>query len=222
VGNLPEGRRLHQLTSPGRYRALTALLLLSPGTPLIFQGQEFAASSPFLFFADHEPELARLVYDGRQNEMRSFTRGEPLPEEYFASPADPRTFERSKLDLAERERHREIYQMHRDLLRLRREDAVFASQRADRIHGAVVADQAFLLRFLGENGDDRLVLVNLGREVAWSPVAEPLAAPPAGRSWQMLWSSEEFQYGALGTPPLDVRQWIVPGEAALVLSAQVD
>ena len=82
-------------------------------------------------------------------------------------------------------------QLHRDLLRLRREDAVFAAQRADRIHGAVIAGEAFLLRYFGENGDDRLVLVNLGRDLDWRPIAEPLLVPPAGRTWQLLWSSED-------------------------------
>ena len=66
IANSGRGERLAQVTSPGRYRALTALLLLAPGTPLLFQGQEFGASSPFYFFADHEPELRRLVRDGRQ------------------------------------------------------------------------------------------------------------------------------------------------------------
>jgi maltooligosyltrehalose trehalohydrolase len=59
VANSLAGLRCHQLTSPGQYRAMTALLLLGPATPLLFQGQEFAASSPFLF-ADLPPELARL------------------------------------------------------------------------------------------------------------------------------------------------------------------
>ena len=59
VGNSPQGKRCHELTSPGRHRALTALWALAPGTPLLFQGQEFSASAPFLYFADHEPELSR-------------------------------------------------------------------------------------------------------------------------------------------------------------------
>src|SRR5439155_13894401 len=57
VANSAFGRRMHQLTSPGRWRAMTAFWLLAPGTPMLFQGQEFAASSPFLYFADHNPEL---------------------------------------------------------------------------------------------------------------------------------------------------------------------
>src|SRR5207249_1718710 len=58
VANSGRGLRCHLLTSPGRCKALTALLLLAPATPLLFQGQEFASNSPFLFFADHPPELA--------------------------------------------------------------------------------------------------------------------------------------------------------------------
>ena len=72
VGNSPQGRRCHELTSPGRHRALTALLLLAPGTPLLFQGQEFSASSPFLYFADHEAELGARVREGRHEGLRQF------------------------------------------------------------------------------------------------------------------------------------------------------
>jgi maltooligosyltrehalose trehalohydrolase len=221
VGNVPPGVRLHELTTPGRYRALTAILCLAPGTPLLFQGQEFASSSPFHFFADHEPDLAESVRQGREAEMRNFTRQTgPMAGEQFADPCDRLTFERSKLDLSERERHAETYDLHRDLLRLRREDRVFSAQRADRIEGAVVAAEALLLRYTGDGGDDRLVLVNLGRELQWSPAAEPLAVPPEGRKWRLLWSSDDPRYGGLGTPPLWEQQWFVPGHAAVVLTAE--
>ncbi|MEX0679066.1 MAG: malto-oligosyltrehalose trehalohydrolase [Pirellulales bacterium] len=221
VGNSPGSRRAHELTSPGRHRALTALLCLAPGTPLLFQGQEFSANSPFFFFADHEPELATLVRQGRQAEMRKFGRqAGPATAQPFADPADRRTFERSKLDLRQREQHPEAYLLHRDLLRLRRVDRVFSAQRSDRIHGAVIAAEAFLLRYLGEEGDDRLVLVNLGRDLEWSPAAEPLLVPPAGRGWRLLWSSEDPRYGGLGTPPLDAHRWFLPGHATVVLTTQ--
>ncbi len=65
VANSAFGRRLHQLSSPGRYRAMTALTLLGPATPLLFQGQEFAASAPFLYFADHREELGEAIRSGR-------------------------------------------------------------------------------------------------------------------------------------------------------------
>ncbi|MFO0822938.1 MAG: hypothetical protein U0792_07430 [Gemmataceae bacterium] len=72
IANSASGLRCHQLTSPGRYRAMTALLLLLPGTPMLFQAQEFAASTPFWYFADHTPELAKLVRTGRTEFMRQF------------------------------------------------------------------------------------------------------------------------------------------------------
>src|SRR5487761_1385676 len=65
--------RLWQMTSPGRFRAATAFLLLAPGTPLLFQGQEFASSSPFLFFLDSEPEQAESVARGRATFLAQFT-----------------------------------------------------------------------------------------------------------------------------------------------------
>jgi maltooligosyltrehalose trehalohydrolase len=65
-----------------------------------------------------------------------------------------------------------------------------------------------------------LVLVNLGRDLEWSPASEPLLVPPEGRRWQPLWSSENPKYGGLGTPPLDENRWFVPGHAAIVLTAE--
>ena len=94
------------------------------------------------------------------------------------------------------------YALHCDLLRLRREDPVFASQRSDRLHGAVLAAEAFVLRYFGEAGDDRLLLVNLGRDLQFLPPSEPLLALPPGNDWRLLWSSEDPRYGGCGTPPL--------------------
>jgi len=93
VANSLRGQRLHQLTSPGRSRALTALLLLGPNTPMLFQGQEFAASAPFLYFADHEPELAAKVVEGRRkflSQFRSMASVEMDP--FIADPSDQNTF----------------------------------------------------------------------------------------------------------------------------------
>jgi maltooligosyltrehalose trehalohydrolase len=84
----------------------------------------------------------------------------------------------------------------------------------------VLADEALLLRYFGEEGDDRLVLVNLGRDLEWRPIAQPLAAPPAASQWRLLWSSEDPRYGGLGTRPLDMQNWYLPGHAAFVLSPE--
>jgi maltooligosyltrehalose trehalohydrolase len=218
IGNSAHGRRAHELTSPGRFRAMTALLLLAPQTPMFFQGQEFCASAPFLFFADHHVDLAQLVREGRQESLRQFrSLSGPDTEHFFADPCDPKTFERSKIDWSERDEHQEALALHQDLLRLRHEDRVFASQRADRIFGAVVGSEAFLLRFFGEDGDDRLLLVNLGRDLEYTPITEPLVIPPQDWEWRVVWSSEDPRYGGSGTGLLDPKHWYFPGHAALVL-----
>src|SRR4051794_23398872 len=72
IANSARGDRLHQVTSPGEYRALTALLLLGSGTPYLFQGQEFASSSPFLYFGDLEPKVAEEMHRGRRSFVKQF------------------------------------------------------------------------------------------------------------------------------------------------------
>ena len=219
VANSGRGERAHRLTSPGRYRALTALLLLGPGTPMLFQGQEFAASSPFFYFADHKPELARRVRQGRVTFLEQFrSLCAPDVQKCFADPESPRTFERCKLDFAERERHAEAYALTRDLLKLRREDPVFRTQRPGGVDGAVLGPEAFVLRFFGADGDDRLLLVNLGTDLHLDPAPEPLLAPPEGKAWEVLWASEDPRYGGHGVPPVETEEnWRIPGHAAVAL-----
>ena len=221
VANCAQGSRLHEQTSPGRYRALTALLLLGPGTPMLFQGQEFAASSPFLFFADHTPELAAAVRRGRAQFLAQFP-GLATPEQQacLPDPGDPATFERCKLDLGERTRHAEAYRLTMDLLRVRREDRVFGSRPHRHVDGAVLGPHAFVLRFFAERGDDRLLLVNLGADLMLTEAPEPLLAPPEGRQWRVLFSTEEARYGGCGIAPVEHDEgWRIPGEAAVALAA---
>jgi maltooligosyltrehalose trehalohydrolase len=223
VANSVRGWRLHQLTSPGRLRALTALTLLGPNTPLLFQGQEFCASAPFLFFADHNPELARAVEKGRRqflSQFPSLALGEI--QRLVAAPADAATFERCKLNLNERTQNASAYALHRDLLQLRRNDPVFRQPRPRGVDGAVLAPEALLVRFFGAEHGDRLLLVNLGRDLHFDPAPEPLLAPPAATSWETLWSSEDPRYGGNGTPALDTEEnWRIPGQSAVVLKPAV-
>lgn len=219
IANSGSGERIHLLTSPGLYRAMTALVLLAPNTPMLFQGQEFAATTPFYYFADHNAELAALVRKGRVEflaQFRSIATSEMR--DCLMDPASRETFERCKLDFSERERNRAVYDMHRDLLRLRREDRVFSAQRERGVDGAVLSDEAFLLRFFGERGDDRLLLINLGTDLNLNPAPEPLLAPPEEMLWTTLWSSEDCRYGGSGTPPVETRNnWSIPGRAAIVM-----
>ena len=224
IANSAYGKRCHLLTAPGQLRAITALMLLAPGTPMLFQGQEFGASSPFLFFADHSAELNKQILEGRAEFLSQFrSLATPEMQGRFANPGDLATFERCKLDHSERETHREIYDLHRDLLKLRRDDPTFRAQKRHGLDGAVLSSQAFLLRFFGEDGDDRLLMVNLGIDLHLDPAPEPLLAPPDGAGWTILWSSENPKYGGIGTPPLDSNDnWQIPGHAAVVLKPHLN
>jgi maltooligosyltrehalose trehalohydrolase len=219
IANSARGLRCHALTSPGRYRAMTALFLLMPGTPMLFQGQEFAASSPFFFFADHNKELAKLVRKGRAEFLSQFPSvAQPDMLACLPDPADPATFEKCKLNPAERETHAEADALHRDLLQLRQHDPVFARPRAQGADGGVLGPEAFVLRFFGGKEGDRLLVVNFGRDLHLDPAPEPLLAPPQGKRWRTRWSSEDPRYGGHGSPPLETEEdWRVLGHAAVVL-----
>jgi maltooligosyltrehalose trehalohydrolase len=205
LANSASGERLQYLTRPGIYRALTALLLLGPNTPMLFQGQEFGASAPFLYFADHKPELAVLVAAGRRKFLDQFPSLKAMHRE-FARPDAIETFEQCKLDHRQREAHPEAVALHRDLLRLRNEMTGV-------VHGAVIGPEAFVLRY-----DDRLLIINLGHELRLDIADEPLLAPPSGGRWELAWSSEMADYGGSGTINVETDgQWRVPTQAAVVL-----
>jgi maltooligosyltrehalose trehalohydrolase len=219
IANSGRGERCHRVSSPGRFRAMTALLLLGPATPMLFQGQEFCSSAPFLYFADHNPELAEAVRKGRLEFLSQFpSLATPELQACVAVPHEPSTFERCKLDFAERERHASCYALHRDLLRLRREEPAFRAQRKGGVDGAALTPEALVLRFFDPDGD-RLLLVNLGRDLHFVPAPEPLLAPPESCRWEILWSSEDPRYGGCGAPePEDEEEgWRIPGQAAVVL-----
>ena len=114
--------------------------------------------------------------------------------------------------------HAPIWRLHRDLIGLRREDAVFRLQRRERVDGAVLGSESFLLRFFGKRDDDRLLLVNLGPDSTLRAGAEPLLAPPARGSWTILWTSEHPDYGGEGVRSLATcGPWTLTAASALVL-----
>jgi maltooligosyltrehalose trehalohydrolase len=225
VANSLLGRRIHQIAAPGVLRAVTALHLLGPGTPMLFMGQEFACSAPFLYFADHKPELAAQVAKGRREFVEQFPSIACLDEQLdtlLAAPQAEETFLRCKLDHSERARNAHIWRLHKDLLALRRDDPVFARPYLRGVDGAVLGPAAFVLRFFHEadEAQDRLMIVNLLTDKHLDPAPEPLLAPPAGRIWRTLWTSEAPEYGGQGTPMLDTEaNWLLPGHATVVLHA---
>ena len=220
IANTGPGQRLRFQTSPGRYRAMTALLLLGPWTPLLFQGQEFGASSPFMFFADiGDASVRDAIQRGRAEWLAPFlSLSEEEARRSLPAPDDPQVFAHCKLDFSEREKNCQLYQLHIDLLKLRREDSRFRQQFSGGIDGAVLGPASFVLRYFAEENNDRLVLVNLGERHVLKPAPEPLLAPPSGHRWETLWTSDASRYGgadsALVAAP---EQWILPAESAVAL-----
>lgn len=218
IANSGRGLRCREISSPGAYKAITALTLLGPGTPMLFQGQEFGATAPFHYFADHQPGLSERVRKGRIKFLQQFaTVATPEMTRCLPDPGDRCTFEVCKLDWGEAERNAGVRRLHRDLLELRREQPALREQGGGAMDGAVLSGEAFALRFFHEKGD-RLLLVNLGSDLHLDPAPEPLMAPPSDQAWELLWSSESPSYGGCGTPPIETKQnWWIPGRAAVLL-----
>lgn len=165
IANSGRGDRIHAQTSPGVYRTLTALLLLAPNTPMLFMGQEYAAAQPFLYFADNEPELAASVLEGRINSLGQFpSLATSAMKNEMADPSDRLTFERCQLDPSERSADNATYRLHRDLLGMRR-DSPFNVQEHRAVDGAVLSPDVFVLRWLTGDSSDRLLIINLGRDL---------------------------------------------------------
>ena len=214
------GHRLCHRADSGRTRAATALLLLLPSTPMLFQGQEFGSSAPFLYFAHHTGGLAKAVQEGRASHVRQFP--SIASDEAQASlpvPHDRSTFDRCKLQWDELTSNEAWYKLHHDLIRLRRTDAAFRRQPRD-IDGAVLDSEALVLRFPAAHAlDERILVVNFGPDVVASSFAEPLVAPPAGCTWQTRWSSERLAYGGSGSYPIVTADgWRLPAHSATVLA----
>ncbi|MFO0577780.1 MAG: malto-oligosyltrehalose trehalohydrolase [Polyangia bacterium] len=225
VANSGRGERTWQRASPGCKRAATALLLLAPWTPMLFQGEEWDSSRPFLYFAHHHPELAALVRKGRGEFLSQFPScATPELQARLADPAARDTFTGCRLDWDERERphHARTLRLYRDLITLRRTDPIVAAQATGEVgrDGAVLSPACFVLRLFGPHADDRLLLVNLGRDLPLCPAPEPLLAPPEGQRWRILLSTEHPDYGGAGTPDPETEAdgWRVPGHAALLLA----
>jgi maltooligosyltrehalose trehalohydrolase len=219
VANSAWGQRLVDVSSPATLRAMTALLLLGPATPMLFQGQEFGSTAPFLYFADHEPELAKLVAKGRREFLRQFpTLKTKEMQKRVPDPSARETFERCKLDWNEAEENPTIVALHRDLLQLRQSLPLLADQRADLMHGCVLSPEAFALRWISGTTDDLLLLINLGADLCAPSFAEPLVASPTRFGWETLWSSEDPEYGGCGrTEPESKGPWNIAGRSATLL-----
>jgi maltooligosyltrehalose trehalohydrolase len=178
VGNHALGERMHRFADPLRERAALACLLLAPQVPMLFMGEEWAAATPFLFFCDFGPELARAVREGRRAEFARFAAfADAAARERIPDPGAPATFAACKLRWEERERapHRERLKLVRELIALRREHIVprLAGARASGLPEIVNG----VLQVAWTMGDGAALTLRLRFD------GPPAAiAPPAGRT----------------------------------------
>jgi maltooligosyltrehalose trehalohydrolase len=195
VGNRPFGSRLHHQIDPALFRAVTAVLLFAPETPLLFMGQEWAAGSPFLYFTDHNTELGRLVTEGRRKEFSRFAAF--ANEETRARIPDPQaesTFAASRLPWNEIDAagHAVVRRLYQTLLTLRRrEPALRSSQGA-----AVIAlgDHSLAITRTSDAGE-ALLLIACFRAPATVDV-RGWAAPDSDR-WKVVLTTEDKGFVAM-------------------------
>jgi maltooligosyltrehalose trehalohydrolase len=198
IGNRPTGDRLHHTIDAASWRAGSALLLTAPMTPLLFMGQEWAASSPFQFFTDLEPLLGSQVTEGRRREFKDFPGfSDPAARAFVPDPQDPATFERSRLDWSERTApvHERCLALYTELLRLRNSHRALAASPGVRGDAEAIGDDVILMR--REDAARRfLVVVRLaGAGRAGIEIDSP------GRSLSIVLTTEEPRFAVDPRPP---------------------
>jgi maltooligosyltrehalose trehalohydrolase len=203
VGNRAHGDRLHHVIGLAEYRAASALLLFVPETPLLFMGQEWAASTPFLYFTDHHEELGRAVTEGRRAEFAAFSAFAHRAErDRIPDPQEERTFERSRLAWAESDvmPHAGVLRLYREFLRSRRSLPASAGDQADLGTGlrAEALDENTLgVRRPGRDHEALLLVVRL-RGSGTTRVTGRLVA---GAAWQTMLTTEDASFAADGRVP---------------------
>jgi maltooligosyltrehalose trehalohydrolase len=196
VGNRAFGERLTATASHSDVRALTLLLLLLPQVPMLFQGQEYFAQTPFQYFTDHHEELGVAVTEGRRREFAAFgafTRDDVR--NAIPDPQDPATFSRSKLDADEWSAGigRLALEFHREVLRLRASDPVLAAYRLTRLPMVTAAAGETLVVTLEFDGARRWIALNLGGSAT-------VELPGAQRddSLEIVLHTDEARFGGAG------------------------
>jgi maltooligosyltrehalose trehalohydrolase len=207
IGNRAYGDRLHHRISAEAWRAASAVLLTTPTTPLLFMGQEWAASTPFQYFTDLEPGLGRLVTEGRRREFAEFPEfSDPAARERIPDPQAASTFEASRLLWDERERpaHAAVLSLYRSLLALRLKHPALGA--SDERQGEVFAgpDGILLIRRTDTGRDDGDVFwVAASLEGAGQVDVAALSGSrlPGERNWSVLLTTEEPAFAEDPQPP---------------------
>lgn len=204
IGNRALGERLHHTIDSASYRAATALLLCAPQTPLLFMGQEWACSSPFLFFTDHDEELGKLVTEGRRKEFRHFKAfNDPVTRESIPDPQAETTFQASTLNWSERDRepHASTLRLYRTLLGLRRVEPALLANRGKSFEAIALDGDTLGLRRDGPNGETLLVIVRLRGSGEADLSRHPGLLGAATGRWEVVLTTEDPPFAPAPSPP---------------------
>jgi maltooligosyltrehalose trehalohydrolase len=205
AGNRAFGERINASVDPEGYRALSMLLCLTPYTPMLFMGQDWAASTPFLYFVEHNDELGPLITEGRRREFSDFPEfSDHAALERIPDPQASQTFETSKLNWQEREQpeHAEILTLYSECLRLR--NAVTAFRPGERQTWDVQQLSSGIGGIRIDDGrTSYLLLINLTGAHSGSLAEESFALLPAGERWEVVFSSNEARFGGRGSASFD-------------------
>jgi malto-oligosyltrehalose trehalohydrolase len=207
IGNRPRGERIAALAPAEAVRAAAAIVLLAPSPPLLFMGEEWGSTQPFLFFCDFEPELADAVRKGRRAEFEQFYAalgedpGDPPPD-----PTEAAAFQASVLrwDDLEQQHHGEWLHTTRTLLALRRAHIVPRLAHAHGVERAVVGPRRRGIQARWRMGDGSIL--DLQANLDSHP--GPMARPPEGEP--IFATAPEFvARGPTGDAPADLPPWFV-------------
>ena len=169
IGNRPFGDRLTTLTTPAKLKAAVALQLLCPQIPLLFMGEEWGSKQPFLFFTDHDEDLARIVRKGRKREFGLFTEhADPARAAHLPDPNAEKTFLDSRPGTPNiaREEDRDWLDHYRTLLALRARDIAPFLDEAKAVDSCVLGPKAVAAQWRLDNGALLTIAINLGDAVS--------------------------------------------------------
>jgi len=219
IANSITGERIFKPENAARYRLLAALLFFAPQTPLLFMGQEFGSSSPFVFFADHKEKLAQPIRNGVRRLISQFdsfrSRLNEIPD-----PLNPASFFMCKLIFEKRTANKQVLLFHRELIRLRRTDPVIASQSRHGIEGAQLNEDCFFIRYSKTLRQQRLLVVNKSLRKVNCCITDPIIVLEGNNlRWRLLWRSDAARYGGKEERISYEKQWEIPAECAFLLEA---
>jgi maltooligosyltrehalose trehalohydrolase len=204
IGNRALGERLHHVIDAATYRAVSALLLTCPLTPMLYMGQEWAARSPFQFFTDHHQRLGKMVTEGRRQEFKQFAAfSDPKARERIPDPQAVSTFQASRLDWAEREQeaHAAMLRLYRTLLNLRRTDPALRYQERDGFEVAALGDATLAMLRWAPQGGMLLILIHLRGTGRLDLAQTPFSRSLQGRRWEVVLTSEDASFATDANPP---------------------